>query len=149
MYPLWSACSSLMVTRTRESNEPARSLFYNILSYRFAGIFCENIFPVEKKKKKERKNEKSRDSNRESRCFISSFVRFFFVVFNFLSLSRSISSTSPLERNSAQGVFKSGNVRLSRCRTFEIEHNGATDTLPLSLPPSLSPFHSASWTTPV
>lgn len=40
-----------MVTRTRVSNEPARSLFYNILSHRFAGIFCENIFPVRKKGK--------------------------------------------------------------------------------------------------
>lgn len=74
-------CSSLMVTRTRVSNEPARSLFYNILSHRFAGIFRENIFPVRKKGKEGgmESGEKNRDSNRESRCFTFSLLLRFFL----------------------------------------------------------------------
>lgn len=133
-------CSSLMVTRTRVSNEPARSLFYNILSHRFAGIFRENIFPVRKKGKEGgmeeriwRKKTGIRIGNLVVSPSRSSFVSSFLVVFNFLSLLRSISLSSTHETNSAQGVFKSGNVRLSRCATFEIEHNGATLSLSLSI----------------
>lgn len=143
-------CSSLMVTRTRVSNEPARSLFYNILSHRFAGIFRENIFPVRKKERRGEWNLEKKTGIRIGNLVVSpsrsSFVSSFLVVFNFLSLLRSISLSSTHETNSAQGVFKSGNVRLSRCATFEIEHNGATLSLSLYLF-FLSPFDS--WTTPV
>lgn len=65
--------------------------------------------------------------------FISFSKRFRFSFSFSLSLSLSLSLH---ERNcTAQGVFKSGNIRLSR--TFEIEHNGATDTLSLSFSLSL------------
>lgn len=137
-------CSSLMVTRTRVSNEPARSLFYNILSHRFAGIFRENIFPVRKKERRGEWNLEKKTGIRIGNLVVSpsrsSFVSSFLVVFNFLSLLRSISLSSTHETNSAQGVFKSGNVRLSA--TFEIEHNGATLSLSLYL-------FFLSWTTPV
>lgn len=126
-----------MVTRTLVSNEPARSLFYNILSHRFAGIFRENIFPVRKKERRGEWNLEKKTGIRIGNLVVSpsrsSFVSSFLVVFNFLSLLRSISLSSTHETNSAQGVFKSGNVRLSRCATFEIEHNGATLSLSLSI----------------
>lgn len=66
-------CSSLMVTRTRVSNEPARSLFYNILSHRFAGIFRENIFPV---RKKERRGEWKNESGEKKQGFESGISLF-------------------------------------------------------------------------
>lgn len=83
------------------------------------------IFFQLKKKGKERRGEnggtnrgeKSRDPNLV--CFIFSLFLLFI-------------SFSPYPRNELR-VFKSGNVRLSRCTTFEIEHNGATDALSLLL----------------
>lgn len=78
------------------------------------------------KKKKEKEGERMEERIAGKKAGNPNLVCFIFSLFLLFI------SFSPYPRNELR-VFKSGNVRLSRCTTFEIEHNGATDALSLLL----------------
>lgn len=79
--------------------------------------------------KKKRKGKEGGEWRNESRGKKQGSESLFCFIFSLFLL---FISFSPYPRNELR-VFKSGNVRLSRCTTFEIEHNGATDALSLLL----------------